>query len=190
VSQTEAQRDRERALRAIDGEPAAIEWLADTLGMIPSVLAARNRRSNGFFGPQDLDDLAQEIATAIWRRLASFRGEARLSTWVYQICQVEFSGAIRRVARRPKPRPIDDVDEPGELAAEPDFLRHADLYDCLQRQTPEARELLLEKHFDGKSLETMAVDRATNLNTIKSRYTRALQRVRECLSRKKESPRD
>jgi RNA polymerase sigma-70 factor (ECF subfamily) len=33
----------------------------------------------------DVDDLFQEIMTNVWKSLPNFRGEAKLSTWVYRI---------------------------------------------------------------------------------------------------------
>jgi RNA polymerase sigma-70 factor (ECF subfamily) len=180
--------DLELAQRARRRDQTAIVWLAGQLAAIPPILAARNRRANGMLDAGDLDDLGQEVAAIVWRRLETFRGEARLKTWIYQICHIEFANAARRLSRRHPPESLDDHAEPGAAAPEPTFLRHADLHDCLARLPDDARELLLAKHFDGKSLETLARERTTNLNTIKSRYTRALQRMRDCLRRKDPKP--
>ena len=35
--------------------------------------------------PSEVDDLFQEIMTNVWKSLPNFRGEAKLSTWVYRI---------------------------------------------------------------------------------------------------------
>ena len=35
---------------------------------------------------RDLDDALQEVFVVVHRRLASFRGEARMTTWLYSIC--------------------------------------------------------------------------------------------------------
>ena len=35
--------------------------------------------------PSEVDDLFQEIMTNVWHSLPSFRGEAKISTWVYRI---------------------------------------------------------------------------------------------------------
>ena len=35
--------------------------------------------------PSEIDDLFQEIMTNVWNSLPSFRGEAKISTWVYRI---------------------------------------------------------------------------------------------------------
>lgn len=35
---------------------------------------------------EDAEDLSQEVFIDIWKKIPQFRGEAALSTWVYQIC--------------------------------------------------------------------------------------------------------
>lgn len=42
------------------------------------------------------DDLAQETFIVAWRKLDQFRGDARFSTWLYQIAHTRFLQAIRK----------------------------------------------------------------------------------------------
>src|SRR3954467_14990093 len=49
----------------------------------------------------DLDDLVQEVFVIAFRGLERFRGDARLSTWLYRICVNVALGRIR--TRRPPP---------------------------------------------------------------------------------------
>src|SRR6187549_398694 len=50
---------------------------------------------------QDLEDLVQEVFVIAFRGLDKFRGEARLSTWIYRICINVALGRIRTKRRRP-----------------------------------------------------------------------------------------
>jgi RNA polymerase sigma-70 factor (ECF subfamily) len=43
----------------------------------------------------DLDDLVQEVFVIAFRGLERFRGDARLSTWLYRICVNVALGLIR-----------------------------------------------------------------------------------------------
>lgn len=45
---------------------------------------------------EDADDLVQEIYIKIWAALPSFRGDARLFTWIYRIATNETLNFIRR----------------------------------------------------------------------------------------------
>lgn len=38
------------------------------------------------FNQDEYEQLFQEMLIQVWRSLASFRGEAKLSTWIYRIC--------------------------------------------------------------------------------------------------------
>ena len=50
--------------------------------------------------PEEREDACQEVFVAVYRSLAHFRGEARLSTWIYRIAARYASRAARR-RRRP-----------------------------------------------------------------------------------------
>src|SRR5579863_1325344 len=56
----------------------------------------------------DLDDLVQEVFVIAFRGLSRFRGDARLSTWLYRICVNVALGRIR--TRKRKPPPIAGLD--------------------------------------------------------------------------------
>src|SRR5450432_4046688 len=58
----------------------------------------------------DLDDLVQEVFVIAFRGLATFRGDARLSTWLYRICVNVALGRIRTRKRRPNAIGVADLD--------------------------------------------------------------------------------
>jgi RNA polymerase sigma-70 factor (ECF subfamily) len=56
----------------------------------------------------DVDDLFQEIMTNVWNNLPKFRGDAKLSTWVYRIAVN--TALIHRRRRRPSEELSDMAD--------------------------------------------------------------------------------
>src|SRR5262247_239129 len=58
----------------------------------------------------DLDDLVQEVFVIAFRGLDRFRGDARLSTWLYRICVNVALGKIRSRTRKPPPLSVQDLD--------------------------------------------------------------------------------
>src|ERR1700712_1280191 len=58
----------------------------------------------------DLDDLVQEVFVIAFRGLDRFRGDARLSTWLYRICVNVALGKIRTRKRRPAAVGVADLD--------------------------------------------------------------------------------
>src|SRR5882672_1336531 len=61
------------------------------------------------------DDLAQETFLKAWRKLHTYRGSARFSTWLFGIAYNEF----RTVARQRRELTLEDMDEPPAEAAQP-----------------------------------------------------------------------
>src|SRR5512140_3620314 len=58
----------------------------------------------------DLEDLVQEVFVIAFRGLERFRGDARLSTWLYRICVSVALGRIRTRKRRPAAIGVADLD--------------------------------------------------------------------------------
>src|SRR5215510_10037203 len=59
----------------------------------------------------DLEDLVQEVFVIAFRGLDKFRGDARLSTWLYRICVNVALGRIRTRKRRPAAYAVSDLDQ-------------------------------------------------------------------------------
>jgi RNA polymerase sigma-70 factor, ECF subfamily len=57
----------------------------------------------------ELDDLVQEVFVIAFRGLDRFRGEARLSTWLYRICVNVALARIRSKSRRPPAVPMTNA---------------------------------------------------------------------------------
>ena len=85
----------------------------------------------------DLDDLVQEVFVIAFRGLERFRGDARLSTWLYRICVNVALGRIRTRKRRPPPIGVDDLDAAN---ADPSLVERPEMPDrALERREEQAR---------------------------------------------------
>ncbi|HEX9799740.1 MAG TPA: sigma-70 family RNA polymerase sigma factor [Thermoanaerobaculia bacterium] len=97
------------ALRA--GRPRAAERLVEAT--YAKLWAACHRMTGD---AEDAADLVQETYRKAWQSLAEFRGESRVSTWLFRIAWTTHAKRLRR------PRlvvPLDPVREASEPAAEP-----------------------------------------------------------------------
>jgi len=54
-------------------------------------------------GRDEIEDLTQEVFIIAFRGLDKFRGDARVSTWLYRICVNVALGKIRTKVRKPPP---------------------------------------------------------------------------------------
>jgi RNA polymerase sigma-70 factor (ECF subfamily) len=127
--------------------------------------------------PEEREDACQEVFVAVYRSLARFRGEARLSTWIYRIAARHASRAGRRrrvrkllstlLVREPPPPPAPDPSDRTER------LRLLD--DMLAKLSPKKRMVLVLFEIEGRPIEEVARIAECPENTAWSRlhYARA-----------------
>ena len=132
------------------------------------------------------DDLAQDVFLKVHRGLPYFRGEARLSTWIYRIvmnvCAQARSRPHREVSleRGPDRTPLD----PGAADAAFADLELRDRLEKAIAQLPEHyRFLIAAHHLRGVQYEALAEALDIPLGTVKTHLHRAKRQLRELLSK-------
>ena len=128
----------------------------------------------------DLDDLVQEVFVIAFRGLDRFRGDARLSTWLYRICVNVALGRIRTRKRRPSAIALPDLDaaviDPS-LAERPEtpdrsLERRRDqerVYRALEALAPKKRIVLYLHEIEGLDLKQIAYLVDSNPVTVRTR---------------------
>jgi RNA polymerase sigma-70 factor (ECF subfamily) len=180
-------RDLDLASRVVRRDGSALEQFIGRMQCVPRFVASGNSRLGRMLGPEGLEDLVQDVLAVVWRKLPEYRGDAALETWVFQICEFELRNALRRHASR-RAASLDEVGEAN--ASPPRLVACAEAADTLQvamqrLDTTESMILRL-KHFEGLTFEEMAARLASSPNTIKTRYYRALEKLRQELRRRGE----
>ena len=132
-----------------------------------------------------VDDLAQEVFLKVHRGLPYFRGDARLSTWIYRIVANVCSEARGR--RRPE-EPLERRDgsaRPESAAADGAFA-DVELRDRLEKaiaRLPENYQVLIAAHYlQGVQYDALAEALGLPLGTVKTHLHRAKRRLRELMS--------
>jgi RNA polymerase sigma-70 factor, ECF subfamily len=59
-------------------------------------------------GEDDQKDLYQEIVLQIWKTLPRFRGESKISTWIYRVALNMAISGFRKTKRQPRHDSIDE----------------------------------------------------------------------------------
>jgi RNA polymerase sigma-70 factor (ECF subfamily) len=131
------------------------------------------------------DDLAQEVFLKVHRGLPYFRGDARLSTWIYRIVANVCSEAR---GRHSPEVPIDGGREdrpPAERGASDGAFADMELRDRLNKalaQLPEHYRFLVAAHYlEGIQYDALAETLGVPLGTVKTHLYRAKRRLRELL---------
>jgi len=127
------------------------------------------------------DDLAQETFLKAWRKLGTYRGGARFSTWLFGIAFNEF----RSAARSRKELALDDLpDPPPELqTAAADLNSHLrlDLTEALKQLNSGERAAILLCCQNGLSHEEAARILDCPLGTVKTNILRGKEKLRRYL---------
>jgi len=175
--------DLDLVQQARAGNAIASEQLIGRLSCIPAMLRELHRRYGAPLGADELVEVEQSTLAALWSKLASFQGRASLETWAYRFTQHELLKAFERRDRRR----LYVEDSEGHLAraeqpvSEEPAVDARVLAECIERVGPPACDVIRARHFEELSFEVIAERYAEPVNTIKARYYRGLERLRELL---------
>jgi RNA polymerase sigma-70 factor (ECF subfamily) len=130
-----------------------------------------------------VDDLAQDVFLKVHRGLPYFRGEARLSTWIFRIVQNVCSQAR---GRRHGEVPLETDGRPrAELRSEDgaftDLETRDRLHKAMEQLPPNYRMLVAAHYLRGVQYEALAEALDIPLGTVKTHLYRAKRQLRELL---------
>lgn len=175
----EGARDLALARAAIAGEEPAREAVIERLADLPAMLRIKNLRLGGILNAHELEDAAQGALAALWKKLAQFDGRVPLLYWAYGFALVELRRTVERRARRREK--FEDPDQMPALA--PTVNADVELVRRVLAEVGEPdRSIVTLKHFNGLTFEEIAVRTGVVLNTVKSKYYRTLERLKDRLS--------
>ena len=142
----------------------------------------------------DQDDLAQHSAddalVAVVRKLDSYRGESRFTTWAYKFALLEAAVALRRRAWRGREVTLESdhwsvlVDQrstPDRCAESAELLRAIGAA-IEQRLTPHQREILVAITLDDVPIDVLAERLNTTRGALYKTLHDARRKLRACLA--------
>ncbi len=134
--------------------------------------------------PSEAEDAAQETFVKLARGAGTFRGDAKLSTWLYRVAHNVCTDHVRYDARRPS-TPVAEIADLREAPTESDSTAGTDtamsVRAALAQLDEEHRRVLLLVGVEGLSYAEAAEATGTAVGTVKSRVSRARVRLAELL---------
>lgn len=140
------------------------------------------------------EDLAQETFVRVARSLERFRGESKLTTWLYRIATNAFLDHRRRLKARATEIPETDLKLPPEALAEVEYpapklpdrlLDDSEMGRCVREFVdglpPEPRAVIVLHDLEGLKNREIAEILGCSLDAVKIRVHRARQRLRTVL---------
>lgn len=148
--------------------------------------------------PEEANDLAQEIFTAAYQNLKSFRGDSKFSTWLFQIATNRGKNRFKYLKRRGffTNKGSSETDDEGDQShralpdqtANPEELLSGNqirkaVIEAINELEPDHREIVILRDIEGLSYDEIARILDLPEGTTKSRLHRARMVVKEKLKK-------
>lgn len=138
----------------------------------------------------DAEDISQEVFLKAYRSLGNFRGDAKMSTWLYRITvNACYDHRSKKTWTTMKPAELTgesehpplfhehSSDNPESSAEGKVIQRHID--SALKKLTPRERSVFVMRHYSDLSLKEIAEVLKISEGTVKSMLFRALKRLQQ-----------
>ena len=135
-----------------------------------------------------VEEAVQDVFVAVWRGAASYRGEAKVATWLFQIARYLALRARRNESRHAALTPLEPGDGESErpdwlgVSCEDEVIDRLALTDALQRLSNKHRETLELVFVFGFSPDEVARILDVPGGTVKSRISYARKALLLALS--------
>lgn len=148
---------------------------------------------------QEAYDAAQEVCVKIWRQLEHFRGESKLSTWIYRIATNQCLDRLRKLKHRQEisifqkngqdeeewlidqPTSKEYVEQTIETKAMQEIIKTA-----ISELKGEHKTMIVLRDIQNYAYEEIADLLNLSLGTVKSRISRARLALKKILEQDKE----
>ena len=136
----------------------------------------------------EAEEVAQEVFLRVHRSAREFRGESKLSTWLYTIAARLCLARLARPERRARVITADGLPEVPDAQADPSAvvesaeLRRA-LERCIQELDEDRRIVVMLRDIHGLAYEEIAAALGIELGTVRSRLHRARAELKDRLEK-------
>ena len=131
------------------------------------------------FSHEDANDVLQECFIRAWNNLAQFRGDSKLSTWLYRIVINETLNFIKRQKEHVS---IDSSEENiiNQLSSDPYFdgdETALQLQEAISKLPEKQRAVFTMKYYEEMKYEDMSRILDTSIGALKASYHHAVKKI-------------
>jgi RNA polymerase sigma-70 factor (ECF subfamily) len=171
----------------IGGDTQAFSVLVDVYKDLVFTLAIRMLKNR-----EEAEEVSQDTFIKIYKALPKFKGESKLSTWIYKVAYNTCLDQIKKNNRRYDEVAIDSFSEnqiktlDNALDALEEKEQQQTIQECLQQLASKDSFLLTLFYFEELSLEEISKVVNMEANTVKVNIHRARKRLGNILKQKLE----
>ncbi|ANH82914.1 RNA polymerase subunit sigma-70 [Niabella ginsenosidivorans] len=144
---------------------------------------------------EDAEDIAQEVFVQVYQSIASFKGESKLSTWIYRIATTKSLDFERKKKRKKRFGFVRSIfGEESEVVINPPDFHHpgvvldkkenaALLFQAIDQLPDNQRTAFLLNKVEGLSYQEVAEVLQTSVSSIESLLHRAKNNLRKLLEK-------
>jgi RNA polymerase sigma-70 factor (ECF subfamily) len=129
---------------------------------------------------QEFDDYFQEVTLQLWRSYDTFRGESKVSTWVYRIALNVCLSQIRKKKRSISTTPIDNIQV--SVEQDDDKEQKIDFLYTSIKQLKEAERALILLYLDDKSYKEIADILGLTVTNVGAKVNRIKQKLKTIMT--------
>ena len=140
----------------------------------------------------EAEDISQEVFIKMFRSLKTFRRDAKMSSWLYQIAVNTSIDSLRRkshkrkklLVRLDKASIIENPPGSGTTVVDPEQSAEASIIQshisqALQRVSPRERSVFVMRHYNDLKMNEIAEILNVSVGTVKSLLFRAIKKLRK-----------
>lgn len=127
-------------------------------------------------------DLFQEVVLQLWKSFGSFRGESKVTTWIYRVALNTAISTFRKESRKPQQSDIDTLNV--QIAEDTDYQvkneQFQQLYNAI-KQLSEIERAIVMLYLDDIPYEEIAETVGITANNARVRMNRIREKLRQIM---------
>ena len=135
---------------------------------------------------QDADDILQDTFVKIWNALPSFRGEARLFTWIWRIATNQVLNHIRHERLRNFLTPASEARPYLETLEADQYFNGDDaqkrLLSAIEKLPPKQRMVFVMRYFEELEYKDISEIMHSSVGSLKASYHHAYMKIKKEIS--------
>ena len=130
----------------------------------------------------DAHDVLQETYIRVWKNLGQFKGDSKVSTWVYRIATNAALTHLEK-AKRTMVVPLNEADHPLSHSMAPTAVEIQEKLDtALALLPPKQKQVFLLRYYDELSYQEIADITGTTEGALKASYHHAVKKIEAFLA--------